>query len=1152
TYINVSITESHNDTVTIVWNYTTNYTTGIEDVTVTPAGGNIIFYEINITNLTDGVYEYYIFANDTLANESEGHHNISEVRTITIDETQPSTFDLLDPSNNVELTDDTPAFNWEDTTDINFDNYSLEVTTDGNFSTIDNTFTTTVVSYYALQDALGNGTFYWRVRATDKANNQRNSTSTFQFTIGDVSSPTQYVIGPGGGGGGGGGKKIVYGVVNIIQPSLQTLYEEETITTPVIIQNTGEGAIKGIVLKASTDSPAINLDLSKAYIEYLAPGQQESVDLKIIARGVVGEYEVTVKVEATEPKITDQAKFYVNLIGFGLGKKTIVEEKLRFVGKLFESNPECLELKEMVEEARKKLEEKDYDKSLEIIESAIKSCEELVKTSKKKVLEKPAEPKRTLQILIAEISAFILMFIMIYRYYRKRTYKGPVMARKGKPGITMILIILIFLSGFLFLKNYTGLTVFEDISASDFNLGTHANTTTSGNNVILTSGSTLGNFTSRAFNANFTVEWQTINWSWASTANDNITIDVRTSFDNITWSSWSENVTNTSEIPDAKNIWTDEEDFIGTLVDTNITNKTSSITLQTNCSGYSETGNFTSESLDLGFAGVNITTIEFTITNTSSEDNITIETSTSADNTTWEDWAQTNVSGDQVFSTDNKFFKWKATLITNDTEITPSLDDLTVYYKRNSTYLQYRATLSTNDTTLTPSLEWVNITYHDANYPIFEFLSPAANDSYTADNFTYINFTITEPNNDSFYLDWNGTTTHYLADMNETADVSEGVYSYGINMTELVEGIYEYHTWANDTYGHENQTENFTIIIDQTSPTAFNLLNPSDGNRSTDDTPFLLWEDTNETNLDNYTIQFATDTSTATYYNISSNYQIQDSEALTPNGTFYWHVIAYDKAGNSHTTSNFTYYLGYEQTTAFVPGTAGEGGGGGKRTERRQVGLELIKPSALSFFANREIIIPLLLSNTGTEILQNIELTAESADLELELKNNVFPVLRPNEEIDPQLVIKPVENPGRYNIIIKAKVTSPEFTDAIMFIVDIVEFGAGNRTEAEEKLTFVVDFIKSNDECAELEKYVIDAQEAFKKNEFDLVLSLTDQAMQSCKDLVSTAKEKQLEKKKRPTWQYYVPLLEVLLFLLIFSSIYSYYKRLKFKRRKYW
>jgi hypothetical protein len=121
-----------------------------------------------------------------------------------------------------------------------------------------------------------------------------------------------------------------------------------------------------------------------------------------------------------------------------------------------------------------------------------------------------------------------------------------------------------------------------------------------------------------------------------------------------------------------------------------------------------------------------------------------------------------------------------------------------------------------------------------------------------------------------------------------------------------------------------------------------------------------------------------------------------------------------------------------------------------------------------------------------------------------------------------------------------------------MFVVDIVEFGSGNKTEAEEKLTFVVDFIKSNDECAELEKYVIDAQEAFKKNEFDLVLSLTDQAMQSCKDLVSTAKEKQLEKKKRPTWQYYVPILEVLLFLLVFSSIYSYYKRLKFKRRKYW
>ena len=391
--------------------------------------------------------------------------------------------------------------------------------------------------------------------------------------------------------------------------------------------------------------------------------------------------------------------------------------------------------------------------------------------------------------------------------------------------------------------------------------------------------------------------------------------------------------------------------------------------------------------------------------------------------------------------------------------------------------------------------------------------------------------------------------------MNETTKVSEGIYSYGLNLTELLEGSYEYYVWANDTYGHQNQTANRTITIDQTAPAAFILLNPSDGNRSTDDNPFLLWQDSTDTNLDNYTIEFDTNTDfnsiIRTYYNTSSNYQVEDSEGLPSNGTFYWRVTAYDKAGQSNTTDYFTYHLGYLETTSFTPGTAGEGGGGGKRVERRKVGLEIIKPSAISFFVNRQVIVPLILFNDGTEILQGIELTAES-ELDLEFENNFFEVLRPNQEINTELIIKPIEDPKRYNILIKAKVRDPEFSDSIMLFIDIVEFGLGNKTEAQDKLTFVVDFIRSHEECAELKKFLIEAQEEFRKNEFDNVLSLAEQAVQSCKDLVSTAKEKRLEKKRMPQWYSYLPFLELLLFIFIFSGVYSYYKRIRFKRKKHW
>jgi len=193
------------------------------------------------------------------------------------------------------------------------------------------------------------------------------------------------------------------------------------------------------------------------------------------------------------------------------------------------------------------------------------------------------------------------------------------------------------------------------------------------------------------------------------------------------------------------------------------------------------------------------------------------------------------------------------------------------------------------------------------------------------------------------------------------------------------------------------------------------------------------------------------------------------------------------------------------------------------------------------------------LLNDGTGILHNIQLSAESADLDLELQNNIFPILMPKQKIeDIDLVIKPIEDPGKYNILVKAKVEDPEFSDAIMFFIDIVEFGLGNKTETQDRLTFVVDFIRSREECAELEKFIIDAEAAFNRNEFDTVLTLTEQAIQSCKDLVSTAKERKLEKRKMPGWYAFLPFVELILFLLIFSAVYSYYRRLKFKRRKHW
>ncbi|MCK5594059.1 MAG: hypothetical protein KAI18_02335, partial [Candidatus Aenigmarchaeota archaeon] len=70
TYLNWSLTESNPDTTILNWNGT-NYTVGVD-------------YS-NRTDLADGTYTYYLWANDT-----SGNTNQTETRTVTVDSTDPS------------------------------------------------------------------------------------------------------------------------------------------------------------------------------------------------------------------------------------------------------------------------------------------------------------------------------------------------------------------------------------------------------------------------------------------------------------------------------------------------------------------------------------------------------------------------------------------------------------------------------------------------------------------------------------------------------------------------------------------------------------------------------------------------------------------------------------------------------------------------------------------------------------------------------------------------------------------------------------------------------------------------------------------------------------------------------------------------------
>ncbi len=383
--------------------------------------------DFNVTLTEDAIYHWRVRAFNGFTNSS-----FSENRTFILDTTDPTLFNLTSPSNDSNTTDPTPAFSWQSTSDLTFDNYTIEVSNETSFANINFTFYTdgstsnTTVDIWNSTQALEERTWYWRVTAYDKALRSRTS-ETFILNVGTLLETTEtteiQVIQPGGGGFAGG-SKIQNVALSIINPSPISLFTNERITTPLFIVNQGGTALRNLNLEALTNSTALSLELSQKTIEILFPGQTIIIDLVIESIGDLPEllqHEIIVEAIAEEPSIKDQARFFVNLLEFGSGEKKQVLDRLEVITSILQGNPECLELQELVNQAKLSMDKQQYNKALTLIDSSIQACEDLLSLLGKELVIKKSNTE--LYIIIAESLGGLLLFSLIYRYYRRRKKK---------------------------------------------------------------------------------------------------------------------------------------------------------------------------------------------------------------------------------------------------------------------------------------------------------------------------------------------------------------------------------------------------------------------------------------------------------------------------------------------------------------------------------------------------------------------------------------------------------------------------------------------------------------------------------------------------------------------------------------------------------
>jgi len=106
----------------------------------------------------------------------------------------------------------------------------------------------------------------------------------------------------------------------------------------------------------------------------------------------MGTYEIVVIANSDEPKYQDMAKFFINSIEFGKANKTQLNTKITFTRDLLSSNPECLELSELLTEAELSINSREYTKASQLIDDVIDNCRYLI--SAKTALEETPKKRR--------------------------------------------------------------------------------------------------------------------------------------------------------------------------------------------------------------------------------------------------------------------------------------------------------------------------------------------------------------------------------------------------------------------------------------------------------------------------------------------------------------------------------------------------------------------------------------------------------------------------------------------------------------------------------------------------------------------------------------------------------------------------------------
>ena len=259
----------------------------------------------------------------------------------------------------------------------------------------------------------------------NSSNDEIGNASSNAFNV-EFVSPTTISTPSSGGGGGGGSTKLKYFSLKIVVPQEVIVVKDSYIDVFFAVQNNGNIALSGVNLSSliEHDAPLQEVSISLIggdYIPTLGINESRDFTMRIVTdTNAIGQYKATIFADVTSPKFSDWADFFITLRE---ANTTEAGQLLIFTEKLIAENPECLELTELVNEAKAAFSAEDFSTSFSLSTQVVEACERALE-SQEQIRYSTGFFEKNLSIILVITAVVFLMGVLLYFYKRVRFNKS--------------------------------------------------------------------------------------------------------------------------------------------------------------------------------------------------------------------------------------------------------------------------------------------------------------------------------------------------------------------------------------------------------------------------------------------------------------------------------------------------------------------------------------------------------------------------------------------------------------------------------------------------------------------------------------------------------------------------------------------------------